>query len=81
LTLKEFDALCKRKKINDRRIETYSAQISYLLYNSNRGDNSPVLKLEDFMLKDVVEKTKSQSVEEMKRIAKSITRVFNGDIK
>jgi len=81
LTLKELDDLCKRKKVNDRRIEQHSAQIACLLYNINRGD-SPALKVEDFMTEKAARpRRRIQSADEMKNIAKLITAAFNGEIK
>lgn len=81
LTFKEFDSLCKRKSINDRRIESYSAQIACLLYNIHRGEKQPALKVEDFMSEKIYKKKVPQTAEEMKRLSKLLTAAYGGKIK
>ena len=82
LTWKELDALCKRKKLNDRRVEGYSARIACLLYNIHRGDQK-ALQPEDFMSEPSSQKKSRvvQTADQMKSIAKMITAAFNGEIK
>ncbi|MCK9583182.1 MAG: DUF4035 domain-containing protein [Endomicrobiales bacterium] len=81
LTLLEFDYLCKRKQLNDTRIERYSAQISWLIYSVNRSKDSKALKIDDFMIKYEKEKPKNQTFQQMKSIAKQITKALGGEIK
>ena len=80
LTMKELDVLCKRKQINDRRIEGYSAQISWLIYSFHRTKKMPERTIDDFMSQSDKPKRK-QSTEEMKNMAKLITKALNGVIK
>lgn len=78
MTFKELDLLCKRKSLNNKRVEAYSAQIACLLYNIHRGDNK-AKDIEDFMSKPV-EPVRKQSEEEMKTIAKMIAAAMGGEI-
>jgi transaldolase len=79
LTLKEFDALCKRRKQDERRQESHSALIACMLYNIHRGKGS-AKNIQDFMSREMTVK-KKQTTEEMIAAAKFITRALGGDIK
>jgi len=61
--------------------ESYSAQISCMLYNINRGEN-PAAKIDDFMIHKLdKEPPKKQDWKQMKNAAKAITAAFGGKIK
>ena len=80
--MKELDALSKRKRESDRRVEFHSAQISSLIYSANRSKDMPAKTIEDFMLDKISKpKPKKQSAAQMMHMAKLITKAFNGVIK
>jgi hypothetical protein len=81
LTLKELDALCKRKKLVDKKSEVLLAQIACMYHNVHRDENESAKEIEDFMITKTETVKREQSPEEMKNIAKLITAAFGGEVK
>ena len=82
LTLKQLDALCKRKRILDRTHERPLAQLAAMYYNAHRPAGTAAKGLEEFMLtKMSAHKKVVQTAAEMQHVARLITAAFNGDIK
>lgn len=80
LTLKELDALCKRKKQNDRRTESHSALVACMIHNTN-CDPKNVLDVDDFMTTKEPKQSKPQTSQEMQNAARMITAALGGEFK
>lgn len=80
LTMKELDALCKRKKQNDRRIESHSALVACMIHNTHCGPKN-VLDIDDFMTTKEPKQSKPQTAQEMQNAARMITAALGGEFK
>lgn len=78
LTLKELDALCKRKKLNDRRIESHAALVACMIHNTH-CDAKNALTVDDFMA--IKKQSKPQTATEMQKAAQMITAALGGEFK
>lgn len=80
LTLREFDALCKRKRQEDRTNEYYAALISCVVANAHRN---PKKKTAPYQPKDFMTDEKRgriMTADQMKRKVEQITRMSGGKI-
>lgn len=83
LTFIDLDALCKRKKLNDRRIEAPLAQLAMMFYNAHRQEKAPAKPFEDFMFTKMPGTHitgNRQTDDQMKAIAMMATKALNGEI-
>lgn len=80
LTLKELDALCKRKKLNDRRIDSHAALVACMIHNTH-CDAKNALTVDDFMAEKSRKKSGPQTLGEMQKAARVITAALGGDFK
>jgi hypothetical protein len=80
LTLKEFDALCKRMKIRDKMGQYSNALICCAIYNSQRTSRKQkVLKPSDFIGEEIKKKEPMTSME-MKAALMAITDTYTRQV-
>jgi hypothetical protein len=77
LSPKEFDALCARRNIDEKRQLYNAALIASMVYNVKRGKGKKALQPKDFMPPEQVKHSK-MSATEMKAQAAQIASMFKG---